>query len=431
MTDKLVCGVSTFGDTFDSVNGLIGTNATAAGLVLGKLVNNIDDVNILVNSDSTGTANNEWVYLYAQWLADNYNEFSVNYYLWDNVTADYATPVAISVGSGTYTISIYNAAISGSRPDNIMGEKITNAVLNIPQCDLFILNHGHNTVGSFSGSSQLFRRVPQLLETVESIKHTHSNCGVILIAQNPRRDDDDYAIVYNTILTTAGLINADVADVYSLFIRENKRPELFIDNVHPSTGLGADSGTQLYLNALTELHTSVIFKGSVSSFDSIASNHVLNGDFSAFSGITPDEWQETNALTTKDTVNDDGLNGYSVSIAPTVDGSQSRLRQTLGGDLFSSLRGGWVTLAARVYIPSATSTPTSGKIAINTNSNNSGSTQSASPINGFIWIAVSLKILSTDTFAQIFLYGDTGAGNGVAVFDRVVLVRGRLPRDII
>ena len=42
-----------------------------------------------------------------------------------------------------------------------------------------------------------------------------------------------------------------------------------------------------------------------------------------------------------------------------------------------------------------------------------------------------LKMKETDTFLQAKLYGDSGTGDAEAIFDRAVLVRGRLPKDII
>ena len=423
---KLTCGVSTTSDLVSTINSNTLTVPSAAGTVMSKLTNDAGDINILVSGDSTGNSSDEWVRLLADWYAAQFPVYSVDYYIWNDATPDYDAAESISTGTGSNTLSIYNASISGSKPDHIAGDRWQKAVLDVPQCDLIILNHGHNMITSYSDTDVSPRRVPQFIESVLSLLDAHSSAGFIIFTQNPKRDDDTYNPVYRAIIECSSLLGADVADSYSLFIADNKISSLYSDNTHPSA-----SGTQLYLSSITSLHASLIPKSLKFSISETSANILTNGDMSDFTGAIPANWTGSNATTVKETTIYEGRHGWSVDLSPTAAGTSSRLHQSLSTEDRKRFANEWLTLAVRVYIPSVTSTATAGRVAILSSSSPSNTyTQSSGGRDGFKWIMASLKVGPSDTYVHTFLYGDSGTGNGEAIFDRAILVKGRIPKDV-
>lgn len=428
---KGTVGNSTGTEIADTVNGLASSIPVAAGRLLSKLINNTSDATILVDSDSTGNETFEWVYLYINWLADTYPEFTVKYYLWDNTIGEYSAAEEISEGTGTHTLSLYNAAVPGSKPDFILGDKFENGVLALPQIDLFIVNQGHNGINAHDGTYYGFNRVPQFLELIESVVRVHEGCGVIMIAQNPRRDTDIYDDVYNAIIETCGLVGADVADVYSLFQEEGRNPDLYADDVHPSA-----LGSELYLQAVQAVHSSKSFLSSICSLHDSGVNLIRNGDFSDFTGALPDDWTGSNATCTKETTIKDSKHAYAVRVAPTTSGTKSSISQPMWGSVLATLKGKWITLAVREYVPEVNDSQSAGRVAISATGDFFSSTYRSSvgdlnPVNGWRWSFLSFYVAPSVTALTVFIHGDSSTTDGECIFDRVSLVEGRLPKDLV
>lgn len=428
---KLIAGTlgsptnSTGADIAETVNSLASISVSALGSVVSKIKNETGDSTILVCSDSTGNSDNEWVYLYGQYLATLNANYRVEYYTFNEATGLYRTAVVMQAGTGIGTLKLYNAAISGTKPDYIMAERFANAVVSLPKVDCLIMNHGHNCASSYSGLDPINQRTPQLIEAVLQILACHSGAGVVFMTQNPLRDNDVYKPVYRAILRAAALLGASVADSYKLFIEAGKNPDLYIDNTHPSA-----SGTQLFLSAIKNLTIDGACRSAVSSLESKTKSNLLsNGDFSAFSGALPDGWTSTNATVAKNTTDFDSVNGYSVSVASTA--AEGCISQDLSANLLKYAKGKIVTLAVRVYIPTGQAA-TAGRIGLLSNSATTNNyTSSADARNGWVWRVLSLQVTPTDTYVTVKLYGDTAGGGGLAYFDRAILSIGALPSDCI
>lgn len=416
---------STGADIAESVNSMASIAGTALGGVVSKIKNGSGDSAILVMSDSTGNSDNEWVYLYAQYLATLNENYRVEYCTFNEGTGLYRTAVVMQAGSGIGTLKLYNAAISGTKPDYIMASRFANAVVGIPKVDCVIMNHGHNCASSYSGQDPINQRTPQLIEGPLQVLSYHSGAGLVYMTQNPLRDNDVYLPVYRAILRAAALLNASVADSYTLFIQAGKNPSLYIDNTHPSA-----DGTQLFLSAIKNLTIDGVHQSAISSLESAGKKNLLvNGDLSAFSGVTPDGWTLTDATCTKNTTDFDGLNGYSASITSTA--ANGSLSQSLSANALKFVKGKIITLAVRVYIPNGQAA-TAGRIGLLSSSNSTNIyAQSSDPRDGFVWRVLSLQVAPTDTSVTVRLYGDTAGANGLAYFDRAVLVVGALPSDCI
>lgn len=416
---------STGADIAESVNSLASISFSALGGVVSKIKNAAGDSVILVMTDSTGNSDTEWVYLYAQYLATLNTQYRVEYYTFNEATGQYRAAVVLQAGAGVGTLRLYNAAIAGTKPDYIMGARFANAVVNIPKADCLIMSHGHNCASSYSGSDPINQRTPQLIEgPLQALAH-HSGASLVYVTQNPLRDNDVYLPVYRAILRAAALLGASVADSYTLFIQAGKNPSLYLDNTHPSP-----AGTQLFLSAIKNLTIDGIHHSAISALDGTTKkNLLLNGDFAAFSGAIPDGWTLSDATCTKNTTDFDGLNGYSVSVTTTA--AVGGLSQNLPANALKFVKGKIITLAVRVFIPEGQAN-TAGRIGLLSNSANANNyAPSADPRNGWVWRIVSLQVSPTDTYVTVKLYGDSAGNNGVAYFDRAVLVIGSLPSDCI
>ena len=407
---------------------LSSTAASAAGALMAKIKNNTEDAVVFVSSDSTGTATNEWVYLYAEWLASLNSEYTVNYYKWDGGSGDYDPVVEIQAGTGSNTITIYNAAIAGSKITHVTGSDYENAIGVIPFIDLIIINHGHNHITQYaSGVEDIeFARTKQFHDALSVFQRKSQNAGVIVLTQNPRRDDDNYSIMNATLNKFAESIGADIADSYSGFIERNKNPDLYADNIHPNS-----AGTKIYLNAVKSRHHSTASRGVNLSVLQSSKNILPNGGFELFGGAVPDSWSSYNATTTKELSVTRSLNGYSVKIDKTSGGSASRIFQNASSDLLNHAKGRFITMTVDMYIPDG-SADRCGRLALQTNSNTGNITAPSSDAQGG-WITRSISVFvdPSDTYITFTVYSDSGTSPSSTLYvDSVTVVVGSYPFSI-
>lgn len=396
---------------------------SAAGKATKKLESNAGDVTILVNSDSTGNASNEWPHIYTESLAAKYPKYTVLYYLWDDVAGDYAAAETIQTGTGSYTLRVYNAANSGKAEAYMSGAKFANGIRNIPLADLIIMNHGHNMAMGITDVKLIEqRKVTRYVASIAQMLTVHSGAGVLIIAQNPNRDDDTQLNTYQSVVSAAGILNADVVDVYNFVIARDKDTKYYIDDKHPS-----DLLSSIWASMVMAFHYSPIPKPAVSPLDETGDNILGDAyDISDGAGTLRSGWSATSATITGDTTNVASSWGYSTNIA----GSGSRINYTLTPDQRAEFSGRWLTLAVRVYRDIG-SPDTSGVIQLVAQSQQDNSTvQTVQGEGGFEWKVISLYVdpSMVGSYIQARLCGDVGSNSGNASFDRAVLTLGRLPR---
>ena len=410
-------------DSFTQVNDNTTMRPASGGLLVSKLKNNALDANIFVISDSTGDAVDEWPYLMTESLASKYPAYSVNFYYWDNVgDSGYDPAISIQAGTGDNTLSVYCAAKSGSTPDYFMGSRFEAAVATIPQCDLVIFNHGHN-IGE--GEDDRLYPINQMLESIFTVVTYHNGCGVIVSSENPKRDSDFGAVMYEGLVTVAGLCNADLTDSYTVFESLGKDPIYYTDNTHPN----ALGNSEILLPSIMRELESEQPKAAISPLDDNAFNYLLNGDFSSFSGATPASWSNSNATCSKNTTEFESINGYSVKLEQTAGGSAANINQSVNTDYLTKLKNRWVTLVARVYIDEG-EPDSAGRLIINTNGISANYPLTDTGQGGWLWKTVSIKVPSDATFLKATIYGTSSSVAGSASFDRVGMISGRLIKDV-
>lgn len=151
--------------------------------LMSKLVEGVADATIVINSDSTGATSTGWVIQTAQWLADQFPAYTVNYYLWDDGTD--AWPVSADVlqtGTGSYILTVWNAGVGGSSTGHFQGSRFPNLIQN---ADLVMINHGFNQSGPVDSDTLRQYRRNQYLAFADEFAQANPNAGVVLIGQPP------------------------------------------------------------------------------------------------------------------------------------------------------------------------------------------------------------------------------------------------------
>lgn len=402
-------------DLHDSPIGLSNGNAARFEALMTL---NSSSLNILVHSDSTGNEDHEFVRKITQEYADRHPAYTVLYRLWDDVAGSYASAVTVQTGTGANTLTVYNFANPGKQVEYIQGSRYVAACQSIPRCDLVYINHSHN-MGTISSRDYATRlAIPRFLAAMADIARRHVGCGFVLIAQNPRMDSEFMTPWVDVVYRVAAITGSDVADAHSLIINRGKNASLYTDSTHVNS-----AGSDLTVKAIRSLHRASAGNPAPYSL-TVATNLISNGDFSSFGSSVPDNFTLTTGAVTKDTSVIGGKNGYSVRI----DGTNGRITWSCPSYLRDELKGQYITLLARVYIPTG-QPQTAGIIATASSSNSSNNYPSADQNHGqWHWRSVTHYVDPADTYLQVRLYGDI-SGTGVAYFDRVILCKGIKPID--
>lgn len=389
---------------------------------------NAADVSLVVIGDSTGNEATEWVYLFAQWLATQYTTHSVSYRLWNDGTNLYDAAVAISTGSGSNTIRIWNASIAGTQPLYAMGSKLAPTIGTTPAPKLVIWNHGKNLVSA--ADNALYRG--GFIQGIDQVRQALPGVAHAALRQSPNRDDSNMApVVWQLDSISQAYGDLALVDVYSKFIAAGKDSSLYLDNVHPSA-----AGSQLFLQAMQEAWSSAISPSASASpaFVSILGTNLLTGitKFSdpAYVGGQPSGWANTSTTMTVETSIKDAGAAQSMKFVNTTAGAA--IYQQLSA---TALRGKTITLAVRQYVP-AGSAATVGRIAILVN-NGANTTVAIGSVgnqanDGWRWLVIAGVPVPTDAvFVRAYLYCDTAANASSTVyFDRAIFVEGDVPRNI-
>ncbi len=380
------------------------------------------DVDIVFIGDSIGNETSEYVYLFAQALAEDHPTHTVNYALSNDGTASYPAPTQIAAGSGTHAINIWNASISGTRPVYLMGSKLGPAIVDTSP-DLVVWCHGQNvyTAGLTSAHFQ-----GEFFACFDQVRSALPGVPTAIILQNPRRDDNNMVDVIAAERAVSPFYG-DVIDVYSEFIAQGKAGVLYADNVHPSS-----QGSAIYRDKTLAAWRS---NGSVpvvaaAQTDTKVANLLTNGDFSDWSGATPANWTAASVTATKDTVIKEGASSYSCKLTGTTAGAL--MRQDVSG---AAHAGKDVFLVIRQYV-TAGQADTTGRAYLRYTAGGVDTTISTRAgtygTDGFCWQMIGpVSLPANTTSIRVALYCNTSANADSAVnYDRAVLTQSSQPRDM-
>ncbi|EPY6949482.1 SGNH/GDSL hydrolase family protein [Klebsiella pneumoniae] len=401
---------------------------TAAYALLSKMRAALEDVCIIINSDSTGITQDtdpvngvfkKWTRKLAEFLAGNYPAYTVNYYSW--ISGTYSSPETIQVGTAGKTLHFYNAAVAGTQPLYLMGQYFETAY--VPrQADLIIFNHGHNTDNNVPASTHMGMDLAILYTMLQR----HPNAGAIIVSQNPLRDSDNGTVRSNGARQAAITAGFSLVDVFQLFQNAGKPSAWYMDNIHPNA-----TGDAKIFDLVKNLF---VWPASPSRFIpglAAGTSLLMNGDFTTWSeGMNaPDGWTLTGCTAERDFSNvESGAYGLRLTQTDTV---ETYAATTLPAALVKRLRGKTVVLAARVFVPSTSTRGNCGTVQIPEISNNRPYGTPSGGRGGFIWKATVITVPTTATALTVRAVLDTagGAAGNWCTFDRLTLTAGTIPQD--
>lgn len=404
---------------------------SAAYGLLSKMRSALDDVCVIINSDSTGISQDtdpahgvfkKWTRKLAEFLAASYPAYTVNYYTWS--AGAYASPETLQVGTAGKTLHFYNAAIAGTQPLYLMGRYFEAAY--VPrQADLIIYNHGHNTDYNVNAGVQAGMNLSAMYQMLQR----HPNAGAIMVSQNPLRDSNQGASRSAGARQAAIAAGFSLVDVYQLFMAAGKPADWYLDNVHPNA-IGDEKIFSLVKNLFTWPATPAKYTAGLLYGGGL----IPNADFSSWdddAGV-PDGWTLTECTALKDTVNfESGTCG--LRLISTGSGSAYASR-SLPASLVRRLRGQTIVVGCRVYVPLENTRANAGYISIEGVSGSRGyGIPAPGGRGGFVWKA-SVVTVPVNAEALTIIAGlDTSGGTpgNTCTFDRITLTVGSIPQDFI
>lgn len=403
----------------------VGGGAAITSLSSAKLAIEADagDVNLLFIGDSTGDATNEWIYLFAQWLATEYPTHSVSYRLWNTGSSAYAAATAISTGSGANTIRIWNASVAGTAPIHHMGSNFAAAIADTNP-DLIVWSHGHNLLAQ-EGLARA-----EFVGPMDQVRLALPSVPNAAVRQNPRRDDNNMAVTVADLDALAeDYGDLTLIDAYSLFVAQGKSSSLYADNVHPNA-----AGSQLFLQAAKAAWGGARAGDSdavtAAFLASLGTNLLANADFSdpSYVGGTPTGWSVTgNAVCTLETTIVDAGKSQCMKVASTA--SSSGLRQGISTP--SALSNKQATIAVRMYVPAGQSQLAAGVNLLRLGPTGSYTiSRGNSGVDGWRWFVVTTPNLGAFANFHVTLNTIAAAASSTVYIDRVILVEGESPRDV-
>lgn len=411
------------------------SGVSATQVVVRKLQHD-EDARIVVLSDSTANADDEWPYLLGAQLGADYLTHTVRIHPAATDGNGYDTPVTLQTGSGSATLDIYNQSIAGM---NSYGWHSANfgAQVTTPDPHLVIISTGHNesifTGDPLSlGQPRLQFRV-RLLGVAELIRQAAPQAQMVLIAQHAWLDlGGDMDAKRDEIRLLAQARGYGFIDMFQTFADDPDRATYFTDNIHPNA-----AGQQVYADTIQ-----AAFRYDPkweprpqppSLFDQAAPVNLADDLVMPLGATAPVGWTGVNATVSRDTTNHESGRGYGVRVQRTsVAGTPSRIfREILTSTTVVPFRGKWVLLAVRMRRPAA---GTVGNRAVGLVSISDGVRLSRTfpdqyTAGAFAWRLVPHFIDAAATTLTVSLWADElgNAENPDVTFDRLMLIPGQWP----
>ncbi|WGH21939.1 minor tail protein [Rhodococcus phage Trogglehumper] len=412
---------------------------------MSKLMLGVEDVVILVPTDSTGNEVTEHVYLEAVDLAARFPAYTVKFVSWDVPVADglsgtdYLAPVTVQTGTGTQTLTIYNLSIPGSSPGHLLANSRWGAGISaIPEPDLIMIAHGHN-MGSVDTVSSRFGFRNTLMSFTEEISREFPNAGIVLTSQNPTfvaGREKWSAIKARLIQEVAAQRGYGYIDVLSAFLATGN-PAAYVDGtdlLHP-TKTGPFNGSRLWADTVGAALRYDPRAGASSQRKSAltepARSLIENGDFAAWSGAAPDGWTVVNGTVTKDVTNFES-GSYGLRLVGGAGAGSSHIEKVINPatmGIKGLVSGQYVTARVRVRVPAG-----AGGVAALTLLDQTGSAGQvrndvpSASTDRFVWLFATKRMTAPTTSVTVRMACRvTGATGGDLTIDQVDLVPGVMP----
>lgn len=412
-----------------ALNATYGPPTSALQDIIGRLRTGVQDVSILVLSDSTAAMAGSWVKQLPAALVAQFPGYKVSLKEWvDGSPGSWGA--ATVTGTGTRTINLWNGSVAGQSWEYHMDATRRESLISTPAPDVVMYSLGHNDNYSLAQVNNLRAIRDKASTYIEVMRTIAPTAAVILMSQNP------------LLGTDRNLASQFRADLYRRMALERGYGfidicQAFIDDPQPLTTLvsgdlvhPAAAGFTVWANEVMRhfrsQSNSQVIPMQLPSFHTASKNYVRNPAFESFAPpAAPQDWILTNATVTKDTVRYE-TGGWSVQMAKAGAGLSS-----LAISIFptSQLAGQWLTFAARVYIP-AGNPASSAQVAIHSNTVNATSDQWG-VFDQWFWRTVTVRIPVGENSVSVEVINDqTGATAGISLVDRVTCIIGRYPVDL-
>jgi lysophospholipase L1-like esterase len=389
---------------------------------LQALGGDASDVNIVVVGDSTGDEPDEWVFLLTLELARLYPGYSVNYYLWNRRSPGWPSiPWVIQQGApGNHALNIWNMSVSGSREN--YGLTYAESVIVPKEPDLLFVSYGHND----GDDTVRFRWGIQSL--VETVAAQSPQTEILLIAQNPETGNSYQQAHAAELAQLASEEHVGLVDVLGAFEATGDPSAYVRDGMHPTVG-----GSYLWMNTvLAALRRAAAAPDGPSPTPQVHPVSLIRlGDFSRFVNGKPDAWTLKNVKATVDFKAAEAPHRFAVRLTPV---------NTAGASIYQpfpigQVRGQWVTVAVRLFIPSEAKSTTVGMVGVADSQTDPVMTtqRGYGPRGRYFWDIVSRRIDPKAKSAGVIIYGDANPTQPSAssiVVQQVFAVLGtRAPLD--
>ncbi len=402
--------------------------------LLSKLDSDSADANVVILSDSTGDAVDEWPYLlFGGRVANAYPAWTIKIRYW--VGAAYAAAVTLQNGTGVHTLTVYAGAIAGTVASRFAGEDFAAGV-SAPNPDVVILSYGHN--GDIQGlgpyTSATIRQLSFFNGIADRLDKDLPNVPVVMIGQNPSTNnngtnpagtDDGFMRRRLDLLRPLaqrhlwGFIN-----VHDAFLQAGVAlATLLLDNTHPNP-----TGSQLWADTVWGvMRASRGAQGTGGAKSPVLLKAWRN--FDAF-----DTWSKGNITLTEQTTAGRFQTAGESATATITDNTGLGYIYTvaLGAADIALVRGRYVTFAVWMRIPAA-SAPNAGRIDLVDGVSPTATSAGATKGNDFVLFTATMLVAPTANSLTINLYSaDAGtAPNPASVvdLDRASLALGVEPVD--
>lgn len=405
------------------------TAASSTQRFMAVVKNETRDLSLMTVGDSTGDQVSEWVYLLAGYLAADFPRWTIKYRVWDVAGDAYAAEVVLSAGTGSRTLTIWNASISGSSTVSYQGLTATKVLYTSPNPDLTLIALGHNE--DLVEPELVFARMVALTEQLTA---RVAGTDVVLVAQNPAVGNTNQqmrAEQYREIAARRGFGFCDVQ-------------QAFIDYGDWATGLIAADGSGKHPNAAgSELWAQVVRKAFIhsggqrnaqppSTLTLRGDGGLLNGNLADLTGGALGSWKQSNVTVTRNSTT-----YKSATVDPATGALVSALSVNLvaGAGLGSYISqnlppkkyaGQWVTFGALLVTPPGSGF-TVARLAIEDSTSMIIHPSDASGENDFAWVTVTKFVPANATSLRVILWVDSSVNGGNCTVDRFTFGTGKFP----
>lgn len=334
--------------------------------IMSKLNGQEADANIVIVTDSTGDATNEWPYLLFNGdLKTSYPEWTIRIRYWSG--SAYGAATTLQTGTGPRTLTVFVGAVAGSAANYFAVDRFSDGVI-APNPDVVIVSYGHNgdiTGGPGSYTIKSLRQLSFFSGLADRLAKDLPQVPVVAIGQNPSTNDTGS----NAPGTDDGFMTTRLKvlrpfyarhgwgyiDVHGAFQKsETPLAGLLVDDVHPNV-----EGSQLWADTVFNVMQA---SDGAQGTGQLADGKLLRswGNLAQFS-----QWTKSNVALSKATgATDYETEGHSVELTATNTASASSITiRAISSDDIPLVAGRYVTFAVWMKVPTA-NTGNSGRLDI-------------------------------------------------------------------